>query len=505
MKTQGNGNGLQGRGAQRGSALVMSLVAVATVVVLSASFSQFASAVANRQAQAVNRKRAFYLAEAGLAEGFAGLTCSKSGIVGSLEAPALLGDGVFWVEAVELGEGVVRLESNGMVGTGRAQLSLVARRGEEGVASLGLFSTGPLTLAEGSLIDAYDSSKSVPYSAQLDKSGASVGSNDAIQITGSSLDPTTILGDVTPGTESSVETIGSVTISGSTSPSFASIDLPAVVMPELTMGAALAHSSPYPLVIPPGQVAYQGLAVKTDAQVIIQGPATVVLGSLALQAGAELVFDTTQGSIELFVTDGVALAEGSVVTTTGTQPEDVRIQVPSETTEPLEFRATGPFYGVIYAPEAALVVGGGFETFGALIAGSLIFDGPAKLHFDRHLARLAAEEALPAMFSWRIVELSSASSNLSSDPFSILGLDKNLLPVPSGAHAEQTLAIDYYDASSVYHRYVGDESAFDWNVVKTVISATRDGVEVTFPRATAVKVGPRKSPGVLPILDGPMI
>ena len=68
-------------GSRRGSALVMSLIAVATVVVLSASFSQFASAVANRQAQAVHRKRAFYLAEAGLAEAFAGFSCGRSGNV----------------------------------------------------------------------------------------------------------------------------------------------------------------------------------------------------------------------------------------------------------------------------------------------------------------------------------------------------------------------------------------------------------------------------------------
>ncbi len=85
-------NGTSRADAVRGSALVLSLVAVTTVVVLAASFSQFASSVANRQAQAVNRKRAFYMAEAGLAESFAGFTCGKSGNVGSKEAPALLAD-----------------------------------------------------------------------------------------------------------------------------------------------------------------------------------------------------------------------------------------------------------------------------------------------------------------------------------------------------------------------------------------------------------------------------
>jgi hypothetical protein len=138
-------------GEERGSALVMSLIAVSTVVVLAASFSQFASSVANRQAHAVAKKRAFYMAEAGLAEAFSGLSMGKSGNVGTPDAPALLGDGVFWVEAIELEPGFVRLESTGMIGTGKVVLSLVAQRGEESIASLGVFSGGDVTLGDGSL------------------------------------------------------------------------------------------------------------------------------------------------------------------------------------------------------------------------------------------------------------------------------------------------------------------------------------------------------------------
>ena len=64
---------------RRGSALVLSLVAVGTVVVLAASFTQFASAVGNRQTQSLHKKRAFYMAEAGLAEAFSAFSCGRSG------------------------------------------------------------------------------------------------------------------------------------------------------------------------------------------------------------------------------------------------------------------------------------------------------------------------------------------------------------------------------------------------------------------------------------------
>src|SRR5688572_20247527 len=209
MRLPGKDRGSARAARERGSALVLSLIAVATVVVLSASFSQFASAVANRQAQAVQRKRAFYLAEAGLSEAFSGFTCGKSGNVGSEEEPARMGDGLFWVEANELDQDIVRLLSTGMVGTGSARLSLVVRRGEYSVSALGVFSSGDIALGPGSLVDAYDSSKGA-YTTQADKGGAALGSNAGVALSGTLLQPTTIKGDVTPGMEELVFKSGSV-------------------------------------------------------------------------------------------------------------------------------------------------------------------------------------------------------------------------------------------------------------------------------------------------------
>lgn len=504
MKIQGKYTVSGRAGSRRGSVLVLSLVAVATVVVLAASFSQFASAVANRQAQAVHRKRAFYMAEAGLAEAFAGFSCGKSGNVGTQESPAVLGDGLFWVEAVELQPDVVRLDSTGMVGTGSAELSLIVRRGETSVAALGVFSGGQMTLGPGSLLDAYDSSKGA-YATQADKSGAALGSNEGISISGSLLQPTTIKGDVTPGTESAVSTLGSVTITGSTQAAFADTELPPIEVPALALGSSQVHGSPYPLVIPAGSVGYKSLTVQAGAQVIIQGPAQVLISSLTLESTAQLSFDTTRGAVELFVTDEIDLATGSWLSSSSTHPEEVLIHVPGLTAQPIMLRSSGPFHGVIYAPQAPVVVGDQFELFGAMVADSLSFEGAAKLHFDKHLAELAAESSLPVMLSWRLLELANISGDLATDPFGKLGLNRKLLPSPIAAHMDQTLSIDYYDFSNVYHRYTGVESAFDWNVVKSVILATRDGTEVLFPSAPTKLLGTKKSPGVLPVLDGPMI
>ena len=61
------------------------------------------------------------------------------------------------------------------------------------------------------------------------------------------------------------------------------------------------------------------------------------------------------------------------------------------------------------------------------------------------------------------------------------------------------------DASEVPDDLRGLESEFDWDVVKTVIGAERDGTAVLLPRTSAKPVGAAQSPGVLPVIDGPMI
>jgi hypothetical protein len=492
------------QGRRRGSALVLSLVAVGTVVVLAATFTRFASAVGNRQTHSLHKKRAFYMAEAGLAEAFAGFTCGRSGNVGTEEEPARLGDGLFWVEATELMPGIVRLEATGMVGTGRAVLALVAKRGDVDISTLGVFSSGPVTLGAGSVVDAYDSTLG-DYASQTDKSGGSIASNAGITLTGTLLMPTTVDGDVTPGPEAEVTTSGQVTVSGSQAHAFESLALPPIEVPEFSLDDAQDHSSPYPLVIPAGKVGLEGLTVRAGSQAILQGPAIVVLGSLLVESTAELVFDTSAGPIELYVTDRLVASGRSILSTPDADPGLVRINVPGVTETPVELRAQGSFHGVVYAPETEVVLGAAMNFHGSLVADALTLNGAAKLHFDRHLIETAEEGELATVMSWRLVEIGNLNGALSTDPFDALGLDPALLPKPVAALEDQLLDIHYYDAGNVYHRYTGVESAFDWTVVKTVIAATRDGEEVVLPRTGTTVTGVRKAPGVVPIVDGPMI
>jgi hypothetical protein len=276
------------------------------------------------------------------------------------------------------------------------------------------------------------------------------------------------------------------------------VDVPAVVL-----GPATVHNSAYPLVIPAGQCGYQSLTIKSGSQLLIQGPSTVVLGALSVESSADVTFDTTNGPIELFVSGNCNLATGSLVSTSGTEPADVLVQVSGTPTSPVTLRASGNLYGLVFVPQAQVILGSPLKVFGALVADKVTLEGAAQLHFDKNLAAVAAEERMPRQLAWRIIDMGSIGE-ASSDPFDVLGLDKTALLPPAESHKDQVLVIDYYDYSNVYHTYDGLESQFDWTVVKDVIEATRDAEDVFFPRSP-LKTGLKKSPGVLPVVDGPMV
>src|SRR5512144_2588734 len=132
-----------------GSALVFSVMAVMVVSILAAGFLQLTLSVTRRLNTSADTQEAFNLAEAGLAEAYSGLGQARTGNVGTAEAPAAFGGGLFWVEATEHTNGMVELECTAMYGTGRATLGMVCEPVALGVASLGFFTLKDLRLNPG--------------------------------------------------------------------------------------------------------------------------------------------------------------------------------------------------------------------------------------------------------------------------------------------------------------------------------------------------------------------
>ncbi len=449
---------------------MLCLMTVMVVAALSAGYMEVFSAVIKRQGAAVDTKQAFYMAEAGLAEAFTGMMIGKTGNVGSREQPARFGYGCFWVEAEQTAEDLVGLTSTGLYGGGRATLSLVVEKGGESVAALGIFSKNAFVVPEGVKLDAYDSSLG-PYAEQAGEETVplEVGSNSGITVS-SGEQVTEIHGSVVPGQGASVTLIGEPLITGSQTPRVLDAALPWVTVPPVTMQPGISHSAPAPLPLVPGTYGISYLQVMSNSEVIVQGPATIVVGDVTLQELAEIEFDTTLGAIELYVTGNLVFGAGSIVSMTSEDPSQVTIQLPNETTGTLH--AEGAFFGSIYGPKATLNLGSGLEFYGSPIAKQLVLQPGVTMHFDHHLAVLGAESTLPSHYTWRIVDFAPLGPE--ADPFQVLGVIEGMLPLPADAHADQLLEVTYYDKSNSLQSYTGMESAFDWSKVSSVVSLERD-------------------------------
>lgn len=482
---------MRGTRGRRGAALLLSVVAVLVVSVLAAGFLQLALTVTRRLNASADTLQAFNLAEAGLAEAYTGLAQARTGNLGSAEHPAFFAGGLLWVVATPHENGLVELESTALYGTGRATLGLVCEPVQTCVGALGLFSSEALGLAANVRLDSFDSSKGT-YAEQVNtelNARAVAGSNAGIAIGTGDL----VLGDVLHGPSSTAVIAPGSAVTGGVAARSSLEVLPPIEVPAIALAKGVKHRSGVPWVVPPGEAGYAGFELGRNARLVLQGPLTLVLGSLTMAGGSELVLDAADGPIELYLTGAVDQASSSLVTTTTSSPADCLLFVTAGPGVEVNFGASGQFYGFLYAPDSKLRLGPGFEVFGGVVAQELALAAQAKLHYDLALgATLGAR--LPRLRSWRVVEMPHAVPSRRGDPFRLLGLDPRELSVPAEAHLDQELELRYLASDGTLHSYLGMESAFDWSLVGALIYGLRDGEPFFLPEPDATSIVGTRSP-----------
>ncbi len=464
--------------SERGAALIFSVVAVMVVSILAAGFLQLALTVTRRLSASADTAQALNLAEAGLAEAYTGLGVARTGNVGSSAAPAVFGGGLLWVEATEHASGLVELKSTAMYGTGRATLGLVCEPVAIAVASLGFFIDESLRLNPDVRLDSYDSSQGT-YADQVNtplNNQGIVGSNGDISIAAG----ITIFGDVIYGPTGKVDIASGSVVTGGTSARPELEDLPPIEVPPIALAKPVKYVSGVPMVVPPGEAGYEVLDIGKNSQLVLKGPLTIVVGALTLRLGAQLVFDTTDGPIEMYVTESLDLSTSSVVSTTTQVTSDSIIMVSAPEGKTVNFGAKSQFYGFIYAPEAEVHISAQYELYGGLVCKELQLAAQGRMHYDTGLGATLAS-TLPLLHSWRVVELPQQAAANRMDPFHVLGLDPHVLPTLAEAHKDQVLDIRYVAQDGSTDSYFGLESGFDWGDVKELLYGVRDGLAFFLP------------------------
>lgn len=469
---------------RRGGVLVATLVAVMAVGGLSVCLLELDSTRLRRQVASIDNKRAFNLAEAGLAEGRFAVETGHTGTIGSAEAPARFGDGLFWVTATEIAPNVIGLESTGMAGTGRATLSLVVRRTSRDVAALGVLGSQQVLLGKNARVDAYDSGgeRGAPkLPSRFDPAtgiAVELRSNGDIELG----EDARVFGDAIPGPEGSVELDDDALVTGSTSPSPVAAELAVIEPLELESGGDLVHAAGNRRVLAGDGKSYGEIRVGKNSTLVLRGPLQLTTTRLRIEDKGKLEIDCASGAVELHVTDWLDLQSGSQLVFPDEDTRGLRLLVPATGSRdrdgngsidaPVRFAASGSFFGSLYAPNARLALPQGFQLYGAVAAGILQLGENAQVHFDVALRGgdpTASLEVEP--LAWKVVEIPrEIARDLGEDPFTALAVSKDELKPPAQAYeqADYELDIEYVDDSGAERKFKGRESDFDWKRAKEV-------------------------------------
>jgi hypothetical protein len=485
------------RSDRRGGALAASLIVVLLMAMLSAAMLSLRGSLARRQLGALDAKRAFYVAEAGLAEGAASLALGKNGNVGSVANPARFGDGIFWTEAVAPSDGYTELTSTALCGTGRCTLQMVVHNGPDLIGSLGLFGDKSVSLGKSSNVVGFDSS--APASLLPAPVPARVASNGPIVVAaGTLLAPTRIAGDVLPGPGSAVRAGLNTLISGSTAPGLAAEDLPEIEVPDLPSIGSYVAGGGGTKTLPASEGRYSTIQVQSGTVLSISGPATIHATSLSVQSGGTLQLRTDLGSIELYIDEALVLAAGSSVACPTQEAQSCTIYHTGDptvagTSPTLTLAASGALYAKVYAPHLPISLPSTLRAYGAVVGQSVSLGAGAQFSYDVATAQPidsgAGGGAVPSPIAWRLLELpESVGSFERVDPIKALGLDASVLRKPTDSHLDTEWLIKFVAIDGRTYSYIGAEADFNWEKVASVI-ATRSSSDSDFDAAVARLLG----------------
>jgi hypothetical protein len=171
-----------------------------------------------------------------------------------------------------------------------------------------------------------------------------------------------------------------------------------IQLPDLTLTGSQSLSLGNHASTAPVAYTINNLTLTNSSMLKIKGPVIlVVTGNLSISGSANItVTDTTVAnggpyvSLEMHVVSGNMSIDGNGIINNAQSPERLLVIGTSNTTGALDMTTATPFYGVMDFPNNTLTIGSSQQIYGALVAGSITFNGSPGMHYDMHL-----QSALP--------------------------------------------------------------------------------------------------------------
>ena len=376
---------------RRGHAVVAVLILAMSLTVASAAFVKVSSGVSMRVSQGSEDRAAEYLAEAGIREGIYALNQGSSGNIGSINAPAYLGGGAFWVTATDQADGTVLLEATAVKDGGRAAIQAVV---ESAVAQDPLFaatmsSRETLTLNSNVMIDSFDSSLG-DYASQVASTmdgfnyaepNGHVASNQDIILNAQAH----LFGDATPGPGHQVFDVATgCYVDGSTTPTADPFAFPPIDFPSWSKTGGLSVPGATTVSLGPGDLAYTDLVINKDATLEVTGPATILVDNFTGGKTSNLIIDATNGPVTFYVENTYTHISGFEVDAVAGSEAAVAFLIGG--TQDIIFASNTNIRGAYYAPNANLVFTSGNEAWGSFVGNRVDMSNDMHFHYDEALA-----------------------------------------------------------------------------------------------------------------------
>ncbi len=430
-----------GRRRERGTALVLAMVVLVVCMGLGLMLFQGARSRGSELDARLDDRRAEALAEAALSESITALGSGFSGNVGTIAAPALLGDGVFWVEANELADGSTELVATALQGKGRASLvAVVEPPGQAPLFQATLQSDDEMTLASGVMVDSYNS-KDGTYASQVDEAfegfnyandQGDVSSNAGIILNANAH----VFGDATPGPSSSVVLNMGSYVQGSTTPAPQAFVFPPIEYPGIPASAPYSVPVAGTKSLGPGDFGFTSMSIGKDAKLSIKGPAKIQVTDFVGGKNADLVIDATDGPVTIYVANSYTHTAGFEADSVPGSPMALAFLIGGSS--PIVFPNLTKVRGAYYAPNGDILFANDNEAWGSFVANKISMSSTMNFHYDEVLGDYwdvegngSGEVEVFARYPER-VEPAFLLANR-SDPFVVLDLDKSALPGPAQA------------------------------------------------------------------------
>jgi hypothetical protein len=117
-------------------------------------------------------------------------------------------------------------------------------------------------------------------------------------------------------------------------------------------------------------------------ELTIDGPVTLVISGNLTIANTAKIRITSTGSLDIHLGGDLSL-KGNGIQNDTKLPRKLILQAKADNIyDSLEMTTTQPFYGVIYTPYNALVVGSAQTIYGSIVAKSVTFNVSPTIHYD---------------------------------------------------------------------------------------------------------------------------